>query len=275
MLPLVLEEIVLNVKKQYELPEPSWMDEPPTEEDLAILQKEAEQTNPFDTVNFRKEMWLALLGGEAELLCRRCEYGKVVVIARRGEDLGISWSVWGRIFQGFGLRNVRVCWYASPRERQLPRAGSGISVGAEHVNGGYTMPCDTNAIVIYRLEEATRVLIHEMLHASCTDHATDNTEVKEAKTETWAELFLVAYASRGELTLAQRLWRAQSAWIRELNETLETVHGVGLTDYSARYTLSRIGELKAVGIEVSESRQGKRRVTSSRFTSAKLDPYLV
>jgi hypothetical protein len=271
MLPLVLQEIVENVKKQYELPPVRWTDAATTEEDMAILQREALTESPFDKINFRKEMWTALQTGRAELLCRTCSYGKVLVICMRGSDLGISWSMWGRILQGFGATGVRICWYANPAKRMLPAEGH--PVGPEHVNGGYTMPCNTNAIVIYRLEEATRVLIHEMLHATCTDGNHDSTEIKEAKTETWAELFLVAYAAKGSAHLAEKLWAKQAAWIQEVNGTLINSHGVrSLADYSARYTLGRVEQLQTHGLEVPTAT--RKRTRSSRFTSPKLDAFL-
>jgi hypothetical protein len=274
-LPLVLQEIVANVKKQYEtMPEVKWSAATPTEEDMAILQREALTENPFDKVNFRKQMWSALQDGSAELLCKVCSYGKVLVICMKNTELKthISWPLWGRILQGFGLKNVRICWYASPTKRILPAAGA--KVGPEHVNGGYTMACDTNAVVIYRLEEATRVLIHEMLHASCTDHDHDAVEIKEAKTETYAELFLIGYASKGKPALAERLWRYQAEWIQEVNQTLVHSHGVrSFADYSARYTLGRIGELEKIGLKLPGS--VKRSSASSRFTSPKLDKFLM
>jgi len=271
MLPLVLQEIVDNVKKQYELPPVQWTDAVPTEEDMVILEKEAMTQNPFDKVNFRKEMWVALQNGDAEIMCRTCSYGKVLVICMEGADLGISWATWGRILQGFGVAGVRICWYANPKKRMLPAKGR--AVGPEHVNGGYTMPCELSAVVIYRLEEATRVLIHELFHATCTDHDHDPTEIKEAKTETWAELFLVAYAAKGRAALAERLWANQANWIQEVNKALVESHGVrSLADYSARYTLARVEQLQRSGIEVPAPT--RKRTTSSRFTSPKLDMFL-
>jgi hypothetical protein len=271
MLPLVLQEIVENVKKQFELPPVRWTDAAPTEEDMAILEREGLSENPFDKINFRKEMWTALQTGHAELLCRTCSYGKVLVICMKGADLGISWSMWGRILQGFGATGARICWYANPTKRLLPAEGH--PVGPEHVNGGYTMPCEVTAVIIYRLEEATRVLIHEMLHATCTDHDHDATEIKEAKTETWAELFLIGYASKGNAHLAEKLWAKQAAWIQEVNKTLLDSHGVrSLADYSARYTLGRVEQLQTYGLEVPTAT--RKRTRSSRFTSPKLDAFL-
>jgi len=272
MLPLVLQEIVNNVKTQYEtLPAVRWTDASPIEEDMAVLEEEAMSETEFDKVNLRKDMWKALQTGHAEILCRTCSYGKVLVICMRGADLGISWSTWGRILQGFGATGVRICWYANPTKRLLPVSGS--AVGPEHVNGGYTMPCEVKAVVIYRLEEATRVLIHEMLHATCTDHDHDPTEIKEAKTETFAELFLIAYAAKGRPVLAEELWKTQASWISDLNKVLVENHGVrSLANYSARYTLARVEQLQKSGIEVPATT--RKRSTSSRFTSPKLDTFL-
>ena len=271
MLPLVLQEIVENVKRQYDtLPDVRWVNATPTEDDMLTLKKEAMTESRFDKVNFRKEMWTAFVAGSAELLCRQCKYGKVLVIRMKGEDLKISWSMWGRILQGFDVQ-ARICWYAHPQKRELPQKGS--SVEAEHVNGGYTFPCNTSAVVIYRLEEATRVLVHELLHASCTDNHDLPIELTEAKTETYAELFLVGYASRGSMKLAERLWSEQTKWIQELNTTLIANHGVKtLADYSARYTVARASELKSLGITLPSS--SSNRTTSSRFTTEKLDRFL-
>jgi hypothetical protein len=271
MLPLVLQEIVENIKTQYHtLPDVRWVTTNPTEEDMLILKREAMTESKFDKVNFRKEMWEVLQKGSAELLCRQCKYGKVLVIRMKGEDLKISWSLWGRILQGFDVK-ARICWFAHPQKRELP--GKGIAVAAEHVNGGYTFPCRTDAVVIYRLEEATRVLIHELLHASCTDNHELAIELTEAKTETYAELFLVGYASRGSMKLAEKLWSQQSNWIQELNTTLAANHGVRtLADYSARYTVARAEELKSLGISLPSS--STNRTTSSRFTTKKLDKFL-
>lgn len=269
-LPLVLEEIVLNIKKQYTLPAVKWADAEPTEEDLQILEREALSQSPFDKVNFRKEMWEAYKADQAELLCKVCPYGKVLVLKELDTDLKMSWSLWGRILQGFGT-TARICWYAHPQPRILPTIG--VDVGAEHVNGGYTLPCRTDAVVIYRLEEATRVLIHELLHATCTDTPGSTVELTEAKTETYAELFLVGYASRGSVTLAEKLWSDQRNWIHQLNTTLQVDHGVkSMADYSARYTLARTAELERLGLSLPTG--STRRVTSSRFTTAKFDKYL-
>ena len=272
MLPLTLEEIVKTVKEQYKTPEPTWQAADPTDQDYAALRKEALSTDPFDKVQFRKKLWALFEKGGAELLCKVCEYGRVVILRPKGEKLGISWPFWGRILQGFNVPSVRILWFVVPVPRLLPDLHE--DVGPEHVNGGYTFPCNLDAVVIYRKEEATRVLIHEMLHATCTDDRSLPLEITEAKTETFAELFLVAYASKGSLALASKLWLLQAQWIQDLNTKLVKDHGVAsLKDYSARYTVAREAELRRLGIELPKV--SHRVMTSSRFTSPALDKWLL
>jgi hypothetical protein len=261
--------MVENVKRQLQQPEIHWIDEQATPEDISILQQEASEESAFDRLELRKRMWVDLLQGRAELLCRTCSFGKVLVVYKKGEPLDISWDLWARILQGFAVK-ARICWFASDTIRQLPAKGP---VLPEHVNGGYTFPCETGAVVIYRKEEATRVLIHELLHASCTDNPRASVEAKEAATETYAELLLVAYASRGSKRLAAKLWALQAQWIADQNQQLREQYGVtNIRDYAARYTLAREFELQRLGITLPPPTNSK--TYSSRFTTAELDKYL-
>jgi len=167
-----------------------------------------------------------------------------------------------------GIWNIYL--YASDVQRILPEVGK--AVDAEHVNGGYTYACRSDAIIIYRYEECTRVLIHELLHAACTDTHTKSVEEKEAATEAWAELFLVALYSKGDLHKAYELWSIQDHHIQDLNYTLKTFYSVnGPQDYSARYTLMRVPVLSDLGIVLEE--YTPKQISSSRFTSAQLDKY--
>ena len=250
------------------------MDEQATVEDIDILTEEAFEDSAFDRLQLRKRMWNDLVEGRAELLCRTCPYGKVLIICQKGMPLGISWSLWGRILQGFVTRKnpVRICWFASEVLRILPDAPH---VKPEHVNGGYTFPCELHAVVIYRKEEATRVLIHELLHATCTDNPRAPVEKKETATETYAELFLIAYASKGSQKLARKLWALQAKWIAEQNYNLRHYYDVtDMSKYAARYTIGREEELRSLGIELPPP-QSKARNLSSRFTSRELDKYLL
>ena len=162
--------------------------------------------------------------------------------------------------------------YSSKVNRTLPASGP---IGAEHLNGGYTYPCTSDCIVIYRYEEATRVLIHELLHASCTDDNNKIIEHKEAATEAWAELFLISLLSKGNISHAYKLWKIQDHYIQDLNYTVKTFHNVlSHIDYGARYTTLREDVFKQFSINLDITYKPKR-ITISRFTSPDLDRYLL
>ena len=250
------------------------MDDRVSAEELLKLQSEAQDNSPFDTLKLRKNLWNDYKQGAAEVFVKSCEYGRVITLCRRGTTPFMPLRFWGRILQAFRLPPVRIFWFAAETPRELPEEGT--HVGPESVNGGYTYPCETGAIVIYRAEEATRVLIHELLHAACTDNPKLPVEVREAKTETYAELFLVGLLSHGSLQKARKFWSLQAEWIQGLNEKLVRYHGVkSLKDYSARYTLARIQELQRLGIALPPFSGVAVPGGSARLTSPELEKYML
>lgn len=201
-----------------------------------------------------------------------CPYGKVLLIQKKDQNVRIPLNTWGRILQAFG-GYFRVVWFAADVPRILPSRGE--TVGAQHINGGYTYPCDNTAIVIYREEEATRVLIHELIHGSCLDHQGATVEEKEANTETWAELFLVAILSKGDLKKADTLWKLQSQWIADQNSELKTYYHVRtMVDYAYRYTVAREKELVLKGIQLPPVSKKRKQFRSARFTTDAFDELL-
>lgn len=250
----------------YEQEEPRWREEKPTEEDLAILHREANSESAFDRLRLRNVLWNDM---EKTVKCHVCKYGKVLVVSKGPTK--VPWTTWARILQMFG-GNFRICYFAARAPRLLPSRGSPVL--PEHINGGYTIPCDSNCVVVYREEEATRVLVHELMHASCLDPPGASVPEKEASTETWAELFLIGILSKGSMATASSLWALQVKWIQSQNGELSQHHGVrSLDDYSARYTLGRIHELLKKGITMRRKKH-TRRHSSGRFTSPELDKYL-
>ena len=212
-------------------------------------------------------MWESLDTGSSMLLCKSCSNAKVLWIQPKGTQIEPPWKEWGRIFQWLGDApggvKWRVFWFPAPIPRILPRKGE--TVGPRHINGGYCYPCNPNVIVVYRLEEATRVLVHELLHASCTDPQGASLEIKEATTETWAELFLVALCSKGKVDSAKKLWTLQSQWISDQNADLRTKYHVNSpADYAWRYTLGREQILADLKVELPIPQ--KRTSLSSRLT---------
>lgn len=234
--------------------------------------EQAKSDSTFDPLSLRSSLWKELQGGRARLVCKTCENAKVILIQKGSEEP--PWDLWARIFQWLGppvasQQKWRVFWFPADIKRTYPPVSE--EVGPANLNGGYSYPCRNDTIVIYRKEEATRVLIHEILHAACCDPKTDNLPIKEANTETWAELLLVSILSEGSERKAEQLWRIQSQWIANQNEILRRRFGVQEPeDYAWRYTLGREEILDSLKIELPEPETARTR--SSRLTSPNVYP---
>ncbi len=224
-----------------------------------------EAESKFDTLGCKREVWQYVENGTYIIDCRTCRYGKVLALIPRGTDL-VPWQTWSLIFELFSgnlQSQIRIVWFASPEQRIL--APIGQPLGPEHVNGGYTTPCAPNTIIIYRKEEATRVLIHELYHASCTDRDLP-IEMKEAETESWAELALVAIASKGNKKKAEELWKKQSHWIANTNEKLKQYYNItDPSQYVWRYTVGREFALRRLGVILPKGKPNLK-TNSSRLT---------
>ena len=270
MSPLVLDEIVSQIAKSLETTERLvWVRDEPTKEDLDHILQEGSQTSEFDPFGFRKSVLEDLRADRARLITKSCTVAKVLAIVYPGQT--IPWELFGRIFQVFGTarnRPWRVVWFANPTVRALPPPQTPAS--PQHLNGGYALPCRPESIIIYRYEESARVLIHELLHAACTDNMNDPVDVRETKTEVWAELFLTAIQARGRPRMATRLWNAQAQWIANQEAVLRADHGTNApTDYAYRYTVGRRGFLESLGVKLPQAGTDARTALggSLRFTS--------
>ena len=271
---LVLDLLCKNIKEIYNTKHLIWKDDILTEKDRAIIEKEANEVSPFDKLNLKKDIYDKFINGGAKVIVKKIQNARIVILT---ENIHIffPWETWGRMFQWFGTPENANSWtiylYASQVKRTLPIQGPAT---AEHLNGGYTFPCKADSIIVYRYEEATRVMIHELLHAACTDDFTKPVEYREASTELWAELFLVALLSKGDKHIAERLWKLQDHYIQDLNHTVYHYHNTkSPRDYGSRYTILRVGVLESLRIKL-DSTYVPKRITTSRFTSPKLDNYL-
>jgi hypothetical protein len=222
--------------------EEQWIDDAPRDEDIYMLRKEAEEDSSIDTVNFRKEvlkMWSSREG--VELKVRELpERTRVVFLGTAEQWSNIPWALWARLFQAIGNPVGRILFYAHPSKRFFPEPGS--TIGPDNINGGYTNICSQERIVIYRYEEATRVLLHELLHTACLD-TEKQVEDLEAHTEAWAELFLCAILSKGSLSRFRSLWKEQCVWIKAQVQELEKWDA----SYAWRYTIGKSFVLKKLG----------------------------
>lgn len=246
-----------------------WKTFKPTHDELALFELESKQDSKFDPLKLKEKTWTEYQAGKLRLQCVECELAKVFAILPKG--VAIPTKDWGPIFQWLGPSSTgepwRVFWFGTTVARMFPVNGA---IAAQHLNGGYTNPCSTRGIFIYRIEEATRVLIHELLHAACLDPPVDSIPFREATIETWAELFLVAYRSKGDLEQAARLWALQSQWVSDTNQRAETKHNVrGNSQYAWRYLNGRAQIYQSLGIMLPQPSNGPPP-TSSRFTHPEL-----
>jgi len=241
-----------------------WVDDQPTGEDLDHIFKQT--SDEFDGLRLKDTMLQDLRTGKASLVTKSGPYAKVLAVVY--PDTAIPWEMFGAIFAAFGAPKGRepwrIVWFAHPTKRTLPSANE--EPGPEHVNGGYTHTCKNDTIVIYREEEVCRVLVHELLHASCTDNHSLSVVDQEAETETWAEIFIIAIRAKGNISKAKTLWAQQLQWIADQEHLLRTKHNVNSKDsYAWRYTVARRHVLEDMGIQLPASRSPGN---SMRFTSA-------
>jgi hypothetical protein len=249
---------------------------------MAVAEREATADTSFDKLMLRKNIWKGHGEGSVRLEARECDCARVMAFLPAGKE--VPWELWGRLFQWLGPSAAavkasvtgapkhsekghkwRIIWFASEVERKFPALGE--ELGPEHLNGGYTMPCNHEAVVVYRAEEGTRVLIHELLHAACLDPVDATIEIKEATIESWAELFLVALVGRGRPRQVAALWAKQAQWIRDVNDRARLHHGVtSPAAYGWRYMVGREGVLADLGVRLPP-RASRRLPAESRFTT--------
>jgi hypothetical protein len=284
---MALETIMAKIKtKKY-----TWVRDEPTEDDLSYILKQGLQTpSAFDPLNLREQVFHDLRAGKAKLVCKVGLDPPAKVLAIVYPETKIPWELFGRIFSAFGASATqwRVIWFAHPRKREFPKEAKEPQVNTlnssvhkvqmeaiqpVHVNGGYAYACKPETIVIYREEEAGRVLVHELLHAACTDNMKHPEELREVLTESWAELFLIAVLAKGSLTKAKKLWRIQAQWIVDQETVLKEYGVLTHLNYAWRYTVGRRGVLEGMGFRFPAPSADPMFVLggSLRFTSPSLD----
>ena len=277
-LPLVLKELYENFRH---LEDPVWITDDPTDDDLNHVIKEGSERSEFDPLMLRLEMLKKMQKGSAVLVTKSCRIAKVLAIVTPEQVARIPWAAFGRIFATFGPSEKpwRLVWFASDAARTLPTGAaapaptSSLVPTAAHMNGGYAFPCQPETIVIYREEEAPRVVAHELLHAACTDDRTERIEIIEAKTESWAELILVAALATSQKHLAE-LWAIQSQWIADQEEILKGLGVLGPDDYAWRYTVARRQAMQEIGVAIPPPSTNPFNTVkgSMRFSSPQIAP---
>lgn len=249
MVPTFLKLPFLDMASSiWAMPEEQWIDDSATKEDIDMLKKEAKGDSIIDKVNFRQQMldkWSSKAEGIDLFIKELPGRTRVVFLGTQEQFTRIQWPLWARIFQGIGHPVGRILFYGHPSERFFPSPGEPL--GPENVNGGYTNLCSQERIVIYRYEEATRVLLHELLHTACFD-TEKSVEDLEASTEAWTELFLCAILSKGRGGSFKKLWDQQCKWINAQCAMLEgTGQVLGPESYAWRYINGKRNVLQGLG----------------------------
>jgi hypothetical protein len=244
----LLAAVLDVVQKEYKKKEPFWKKQMyVTKSDLDFLETECIAKSEFDPFGWRRVMLDRFKKGTAPMDIRTCEYGSVLAILDH-DNQTIPWGLWGRILRIYQEKNAkpaRIFFLATPYLREFPKGSRNIT--PDCINGGYTYHCNKETIMIYRAEDATRVLIHELQHATCLDHMDHGVDHVEAETEAWAELLYVAMLSQGKQDTFYGLVKKQGEWMTIQNEVVKR-HLDKPTQFPWRYTIGKEEVWKRWGI---------------------------
>ena len=264
------------------MPEEYWIDDSPRISDTDLIKKEADGDSSIDDQNLRGQMVEQWNKGDCRLRIKVLPgRTRLVFLGTDDQWSQIPWVTWARIFQSIGHPIDHVLFYANPQTRQFPtddQRQNGTTIQAKNINAGYSYICQTKLVVIYRFEEATRVLLHELLHTACFDSEL-GLEDLEANTEAWTEILLCAILSKGKPRTFTGLWAKQCRWIEAQTNHLQTVWNVhGPEDYVWRYTIGRHEVLVHRGFMYKGKGSGPIESPSTpvslRFTTPEWDSYL-
>jgi len=227
-----------RVSREFKNPDIIWENGELPHSDFMFLKQECNKYSEFDKLNKRKEMFDK---NEVNMF-KRCKYGQIYAILNKEHINDFPLELWGRILRMFYEgKPFKIYFLAHPSLRTFPKKPENInaefSIKPENINGGYTYKCNPETIVIYRAEDATRVLIHEIQHALCLDKH-HNLDLLEAETEAWAELLYIGILSCGKKSIFNEMLNKQSEWIVKQNEKVKT-HMKNTMDFPWRYTVGK------------------------------------
>jgi hypothetical protein len=237
----LLSAVMNLIQHEFSKPEPRWRRiYTLSAQDKRDLETECNTTSEFDPTGSRKKMYMAFIQGKLPFEIRECEYGRVIALYDNARQ-SVPWGLWGRILRTYASKGsatrARVFFLASPSLREFPHKTSD-PITPRHINGGYTYNGDNRSIMIYRAEDATRVLIHELQHASSLDHMECGVDQVEAETEAWAELLYMGFLSMGDQAMFEALVGIQSEWIVSQNKRVKK--HIGQTHaFPWRYTVGK------------------------------------
>ena len=234
-----LLDITLQViQNEFKKDEPKWFLSHWDSSDNTFLNEECNKENEFDPTNIRKQFMQNIRNSTV----LQCQYGKIHAIydseEQKQQKQDIPWGLWARILRLYSHQGkpFKIFFLAGTNLREFPKDNGLIT--PYNINGGYTYSCNHETIVIYRAEDATRVLIHELQHSCCLDNHQLGIDRVEAETEAWAELIYCALMSRGDRAIFHKLIEKQSSWIQSQNHRVRN-HLRSPMSFPWRYTIGK------------------------------------
>jgi hypothetical protein len=240
--------LLQSIQLEYKQSPPKYHLEIPSEKEIHDIYSFATQQDEFDVLGLKNEMGQHIYSDKIKILKCTSEYGTIRLVQYKYTEFIPPWKLWWRIIRIFNV-NADVLIFAHPKKRIAPPKGHDITQA--HVNGGMTDRCNPKSIVIYRLEEVTRVLIHELFHASCSDPYTKDTPHIEADTEAWAEIILCAITAKGDAQVWAKYMKQQITWTLRQAATLRDTYSVQTpSHYAWRYIIGKIDVWKMLGLHI-------------------------
>ena len=240
---ILLNSVLDSIRHEYSNPAPLWtisyIIDP---KDMEYLHNECTIGSEFDPNNRRKTLYNNMLSGRVSTIVATCPYGKVIAILENVEQvLDIPWPLWARMMRLYAEKGhppFKVYFLGNTHMRTFPENHKLIT--PENINGGYTYPGNRETIMIYRAEDATRVLLHEMMHSCSLDNHANGVDQVEAETEAWAELIYIGMLSKGIKKEFYGLLHLQSEWMRKQNlKVKQYMHHPESREFPWRYTIGK------------------------------------
>lgn len=265
LVPMV-EPLLEQIRLEYTKEPPAWKYTKPTAEILEYALGIAQQKDPFDTLHLKADFAEPIQTGSAGIHQTVCSHGTILVLTLPGDSFDPPWNTWWRAVRLLcPTKKVRIVVFAHPRKRLPPSYG--MPLKEEHVNGGSTFKCNSTTIVVYRKEEATRVMIHELFHGNCSDPYEKSIEEVEADTEAWAELVLCGMTAKGDPVLFQKVWQRHLQYALKQATLAHQHHNVeSPRDYAWRYLVGRLDVWRRLGFQIPQEPKHYTRPSTLRFT---------
>jgi len=280
---LLIDTLLELIRNEYKKEELEWkISSQMTESnkrDWEYLWNECKKDSEFDPMNIRMNMLNEMLKGKLELNVARCEYGQVIVIYENGiNKKDIPWGLWGRILRLYSNKNnnkkFKIYLLANSNKRVFPNRNKKIT--PQNINGGYTYSCNLETIIIYRAEDATRVLLHELQHSCCLDDKNKNVDDIEAETEAWAELIYIGLLSKGNIREFNLLLKNQIDWIINQNHKIkEYMVNPNSNEFPWRYTIGKEEVWRKWGLIRDINSDKKEEINSLRLTKPPTDKFKI